>query len=377
MTPLEIVSALIAILVGGAIIYFVILPSATSSAADQPPRLFVEAPATTLPNHPISITIAASSSKGKIITITSDDETRDLSCLEDPCVFNLSYTYTSPGTKLISVKLESLSAQRSVEVTSVTSRCIDGTPKGECSTPPLYCDGLKLVSNCAVCGCSNGMQCVSDSCVAPPLTFAIIEFDAPSTAYTTAATTLSYSLQNTSSYPADGLFLLIVSSYDSSQKLIEEKPQQIQLSSLPPTETYSGTIRVLFSANTKTVRLRMYDAPSAYPASTLLAEANPETISVVTDTTPPLPPTNLHITGAGTSALLEWAASLSTDVDHYTVYRENFSNGGFTTYASAGEVSTTFFAIPSSPETLAYVVRAVDGAGNESDPSSPIVVGAT
>ncbi len=377
MTPLEVLSAVIAILVGGAIIYFVILPSASQSTANQPPALFVEVPATTLPNHPIAVTIAASSAKGKTIEVTSDGETRNLSCINDPCVFNLSYSYSTPGTKLISVQLDSLSAQRSVEVTTVTSRCIDGTPQGACATPPLYCDGLQLVSNCELCGCSDGKQCVSDVCVAPPLTFSILSFDVPSTVYTTAAATLSYTLQNTSTYPADKLFLLVVSSYDSSQKLLDEKPQQIQLSNLAPTETFSGTIRAVFSTNTKTVRLRMYDNPTAYPASTLLAESSTETVSVVTDTTPPLPPTNLHITGTGTSAQLEWTASSSSDVDHYAIYRENFSNGGFTTYSNAGEVTNTVFSLPSSPEALAYVVRAVDGAGNESDPSSPVVAGAT
>lgn len=376
MTPLEVLSALLAVLVGGAIIYFVILPSAAPSL-EKPPQLFVEVPASTLPNHPVAVTIAASSSSGKIISVISEGESRNLSCVNDPCVFNLSYSYSTPGTKTISVQLGSLSAQRNVEVTLIVARCIDGTPVGECAVPPLYCDGLQLVSNCTRCGCSDGKQCISDTCVAPPLTFTITSFDVPSTVYTDAVTTISYTLQNTSTYPADELFLLMVSSYDSLQKLIEEKPLQIQLSSLAPTETFSGTIRAVFQANTKTVRLRMYDSPSTYPSSTLLAESNPETVSVVTDTIPPLPPTNPHITGTGTSALLEWTASPSADVDHYAVYRENFSNGGFTTYALAGEVTNTAFSIPSSSEPLAYLVRAVDGAGNESDPSSPVVAGAT
>ncbi len=373
MTPMDVFTAVIALLAGGAVIYFFILPSATSPTHTAP-QLFVEAPASTLPNLPISITVAASSATGKIIRVVSDEKEQTLTCNTDPCVFSVAFTYATPGTKSIVVQLDNLSASRSVEVTSVVSRCIDGTPGGSCAAPPLYCDRTQLVSNCTICGCDEGKQCISGTCQLSPLTFSITSFTASPALFSTVPATLNYSLQNTSAYSADGLFLLIVTSFDSGQKQIQEKAQQVEFSSVGASEIVSGNVRVLLSSSTKYIRLRLYDQPGTYPSSTLLAESMFVPVVVSVDTTPPQAPTSLHVSSAGNTTTLEWTASSSQDVDHYTVYRENFSNGGFTTYSNAGDTSTTSFVLPSPSQPLAYVVRAVDGAGNTSDPSPPVVV---
>ncbi len=370
---MEVFTAAIAILVGGAMIYFFILPSAAPPASANP-QLFVEAPASTLPNLPISVTVAASSARGKTIYIQSNEKEQTLLCNMDPCVFSIAFSYSTPGTQTITVRLDSLSTNRTIEVTPVLLRCIDGTPNGACGTPPLYCNHTQLVSNCSVCGCDEGKQCISDVCQNPPLSFSIAAFTAPSSLYSTAPATLTYSLQNTSAYSADGLFLLMVASFDSGKKQIQEKAQQVDLSTIASSESFSGNVRALLSSSTHYIRLRLYDQPESYPASTLLAESTLVPVTVNVDTTPPLPPTSVHVSGTANTTTLEWTASSSQDVDHYTIYQENFSNGGFTTYSIAGETPTTIFSLPASTGPLAYVVRAVDGAGNTSEPTSPLVV---
>lgn len=377
MTPQDVFTWLIAILACGAVVYFFILPSAKPSVLASP-QLFVDASPTVLPNQPLQLTIAASSAIGKTIMVESEGNTRTLSCTQDPCIFSVSFSYANAGEKTISVTLDTLRAERKVAVTPIVSRCIDGTPEGECSTPPFQCENTQLISNCALCGCEEGKACVSDSCVVVPLSFAFISFTSPTNLYTLIPAELQYTIQNTSGYSADGLFLLVVSAYDASEKFIQEDAQQIQLSSLAPSDVFSGTIRAAFPSNTKFILLRLYSNSSTYPSASLLAESERVSVSVTTDTTPPLPPTHVNVSSMDGALILAWDKSPSSDVDHYRVYQQNFSSGAFTTYSIFGETTQlwTTLSSPSSPP-LAYVVRSVDGAGNESEPTQPILGGAS
>ena len=374
MSPGDAATILIALIVTGAIAYFFVLPSLQTNASSASAELFVEAPSTTLPNQSINVTIAAKYAEGKTIQATSDGQAKTFSCATTPCIFSTTFSYAQPGEKTILVQLDSLTETRTINVTAVSKRCLDGTVDGTCSAPPFFCENAQLVSNCTRCGCPSGEECISNTCTKPPLTFSIPLVTIPENVYTTAVAAVNYSIQNTSSFDADGLFLLVAQSYSSSEQLLDERAQQIQLHDLAPGTIHTGTVSILFPLNTTSLRLRLYDNPSSYPSSTLLAESARENVRVTTDTTPPLPPTQLASSSSSGETLLTWAASPSSDVKKYIIFQENFSNGGFTTYSTAGETTSTQFSISSPSSPLAYVVRAVDGAGNQSEPTSPVVV---
>lgn len=374
MSPGDAATILVAVVVTGAIAYFFVLPSLQTSISVSAAELFVEAPSTTLPNQPVQVTIAAKFAQGKTIHALSEEQTLTFSCTTTPCIFSATFSYAQPGKKTISVQLDSLTQTRTIDVTPVAKRCIDGSIEGTCSTAPLLCENAQLIPNCTRCGCPQGEECISSVCVRPTLTFTIPRVEVPETVYTTSAAPVNFSIQNTSTYDADGLFLLIAQSYNTSGQLLDERAQQIQLHELKPTDTYSGSVSLLFPTNTTTLRLRLYDNPAAYPSSTLLAESASTSIRLTTDTTPPLPPTQLSSTSSAGETLLTWTASPSSDVQKYIIYQENFSNGGFTTYSTAGETTSTQFSISPPTTPLAYVVRAIDGAGNQSEPTSPVLV---
>lgn len=376
MSPFDVLTILVALLAGGAVIYFFIIPSAVVET-NQPAQLFLDAPSTTLPNQPVMLTIAASSAQGKILRVVSNEKEYSFTCDANPCIFSLALSFSTPGTQTITANVDQIILTKKVEVTPIVSRCIDGTSDGACSTPPLQCVKGQLQPNCNACGCSDGKQCISGTCTAPPLTFTISSFSAPTSLYTTVPGRFSYTLQNTSAYPADGLFLLVISAYDSSQTFISESAQQIQLENLAADETFSNTLLANLPASASTVLLRMYGTPSNYPASPLLAESSLLPVTVGVDTTPPATPTHLAASSSNGNTILTWSPSSSADVDHYTIYQENFSTGGFTTYSIAGETTETFFSLNAQPTPLAYVLRAVDGAGNTSEPSQPILVPAS
>ncbi len=88
------------------------------------------------------------------------------------------------------------------------------------------------------------------------------------------------------------------------------------------------------------------------------------------DTTPPAAPTGLAATAGDAAVSLAWTRSVSTDVASQRVYRR--VSGG--TYALVATLSATATAHASTGLTNGtpyfFVVRAVDGAGNESAASN-------
>ena len=90
------------------------------------------------------------------------------------------------------------------------------------------------------------------------------------------------------------------------------------------------------------------------------------------DTTPPSAPAGLAATAGDTQIQLDWAGNVETDVVGYNVYRSTSSDSGYARVNSA--------LVPTSPyldsglnngTKYYYVVTAVDGSGNESDPTAP------
>ncbi len=90
------------------------------------------------------------------------------------------------------------------------------------------------------------------------------------------------------------------------------------------------------------------------------------------DQTPPLPPQNVSsVTGDGV-VFLYWDPSPSTDVEGYLVLRNTAEYG---TFQEVGYTETLAFADDNvvNGVTYYYAVVAVDHAGNQSEPSEPVI----
>jgi fibronectin type 3 domain-containing protein/endonuclease I len=89
------------------------------------------------------------------------------------------------------------------------------------------------------------------------------------------------------------------------------------------------------------------------------------------DTTPPAAPLALSATPGSGQVSLAWTENGEPDLDFYIVYRATATGG---VYASLGTSTENEFVDNSAEDfsTHYYVVSAVDGAGNESDPSNEV-----
>ncbi len=83
-------------------------------------------------------------------------------------------------------------------------------------------------------------------------------------------------------------------------------------------------------------------------------------------------PSGVTATGATTGVNLSWSANLEGDVVGYNVYRSGSADGNFEKLNASGTLGTTSYSDASAPrgEASFYKVTAVDGAGNESAPST-------
>lgn len=95
------------------------------------------------------------------------------------------------------------------------------------------------------------------------------------------------------------------------------------------------------------------------------------TVSVVStpDTTPPAVPQNLAATAGVGSVDLDWDDNGDEDLAGYTVYR-SVDGGAFSELASNGITSSFTDNTVTNGTNYSYKVSAVDGNGNESDPSA-------
>ncbi|CAM2070476.1 hypothetical protein SCOR_34195 [Sulfidibacter corallicola] len=95
------------------------------------------------------------------------------------------------------------------------------------------------------------------------------------------------------------------------------------------------------------------------------AEIGPVVLSLG-DVEAPLPPSQLVVSLEGADARLAWVASPSADVAFYRVYRDD--------RGLADAVTTAYVDAALHSGTFAYRVTAVDGSGNESEPSETVSV---
>ncbi len=377
MSAMDAVVWVFALLVCAGVLYFIF----TNEGATQTnalPSLELISPPSARANQPVTVSVLVHASIGSTVQVKTDTQTHQFTCQSDPCSFDATFLFTSPGKKTIDAQVGALNVSKTLDVTLNSAVCIDGTIEGECSSAlPLRCMNATLVSDCSICGCPSSQLCTEGVCTNPPLSLSIASVSFPEKIYSTSVTPVSVTLTNNSESTITGLFLMIVDEYTGTTKTTENA-QQVQLQSWSSGTNQTVSTHIVFSSSTNRVHVRVYDSPSTYPQSTLLTQTSePIFITVNVDTTPPAGVGELTYVQEGDVYSLEWTASPSVDVEKYIVYQENFASGAFTTYSTFGETTQTSFALPVSSSPLAYVVRAIDGAGNPSDPSQPVVVPAS
>lgn len=376
MSATDVAMALFAVVVGIGILYFIFTQPAATSSYVGPPTLTVEGLPTAYVGAAHSIMVRGSGLQGDI-RLRVNGETQTLPCFDVECRFTLSFTFMEEGIHIVHAESGYLAVDWAVDVKTKESICIDGTPEGLCSTPPLRCVGQSLVSDCSICGCEEGFSCHENQCEKNPLSFTL-NFGALPPFYTTASASVPLVVTNNSSSPVSGLFVGRIRWYDAGTTLLGESSQQFSLDEVGAGVLGTYTIAVLLPANAKWLSGQWFPAGSVYDDSTLLAEVSPiHSISVKEDTTPPLPPTGLNYSVSEGTLTLAWIPSASSDVVDYLIHQQNLATGGFTTYSTVGTASKSSYSLPLPPDGTAFVLTSRDGAGNESNPTSPLVVNAS
>jgi len=91
------------------------------------------------------------------------------------------------------------------------------------------------------------------------------------------------------------------------------------------------------------------------------------------DVTPPLTPSGVSAASSASGVALVWSANAEPDLAGYNVYRSGTSGSDYMRLNSAPLDSPSFIDLSAPFDTLHhYVVTAVDGAGNESAPSTEV-----
>ena len=130
------------------------------------------------------------------------------------------------------------------------------------------------------------------------------------------------------------------------------------IETIGPATSYSDAV----GAGSYSYYLRALD-----PSGNRSDPSGPATITVIpVDTEDPGPPANLRATASATQVALEWDAAMDNRaVTGYEIHRD----GGL--IATVGAVTSWSDTNVSAPLTYEYDVRALDAAGNVSDPSDP------
>lgn len=366
---------LFAVVVGIGILYFIFTQPVAIPTSTGPPTLTVEGLPTAYVGAAHSIMVRGSGLQGDI-RLRVNGETQTLPCPGVECRFVLPFTFMEEGIHVVHAESGYLAVDWAVDVKTKGLICIDGTPEGLCSTPPLRCVGQSLVSDCSICGCNHGFSCHANVCEKDPLSFTL-KFGEMPPLYTTVAASVPIIVTNNSSFPVSGLFVGRIAWYDASAHLLGESSQQFAFDDVGMGVSGTYTIEVVFPKNAASVSGQWFPAGGSYDDSTLLADVPFHSISVKEDTTPPLPPTGLDYSVSEGTLTLVWVPSASSDAVEYLVHQQNFAAGGFTTYSTVGIVSESPYSLPLPPDGTAFILTSRDGAGNESDPTSPLVVNAS
>lgn len=370
---------LLAVLAGGAVVVYILIP-AQPGLAPANPSLSLDVLSDAKINEPILVTLTGTHLKEKTIQFHDGEKIQPFSCTSDPCVFSFTLLFSTTGSRTLDARVETLlRVTQTIRVSSSQLVCLDGTVEGACvfNGKPLRCTNASLIPDCDACGCPAGQTCENHACIPAPITFSLLRLEAPAQAYTTASTSIQIGITPTAPVPVNGAYVFFLDEYNEAQSKINETPHTIQLTNASPQTQYAFSIEQTLDSKTRGLGGRWYTHGGTYDASALLAQTTHNTpILVSEDTTPPGAPTNLTFISSGedNQFRLTWDASPSGDVIAYQIYQQVTANGGFTAYDVLASTPHTQFNVPAPAADTAYVIRALDGAGNESPASNPIVV---
>lgn len=340
------------------------------------PTLSINAPQSVNFNQVFMVTVIGEELGGKTITLSDSAQTQTKECAGKKCVLSFQWILNETGSHTLRVSSENVSASKNIYTIFSKKVCLDGTEEGKCSNPPFLCENAMLVPNCSECGCPKGKVCSQNECIPPTYEFQFTQAEIKKPIYSSVPITVYFTLQNKTIYPVDDIFLAFLEIYDSQKKVIESIPQQF-LFTMEPNGFQSFTIqKTIQSPNSVSFAgIRITTADPERKEIAILETLIP--LTIITDTTPPLPPTNLTYQDTNGSIELNWNESVSTDVQTYTLYRDTLVTGGFTTFQELDQTPYPLYTLPYYSEAHTYVIRAKDQAGNMGEASQPIVVPAS
>ncbi len=364
---LFVVAAIIALLAGGYYLY-------TQQPAQQAilfPSLEWNVLSTADVGDELIVRLLVSHFDQKTVFLEVDGNRFTRACLSDPCALEFPLLFMKPGLYSIKARLGKYDSSRTISIHDTQTRCIDGTLESACGASPLQCLNGSLVPRCSVCGCPNEMVCENDGCVTPTLRIAILQLavqqPTPSTVHAT------FTLRNDSSVRVDGLFLLQLEIFDNAEQLLLSTPQQIRLDALVPGAMQMVQVDSIVPSRSARVGGKIFSMTVSGDRGDLIGTTlTTQPLVISSDATPPLSPSNVRHSTLNELTLLEWNASVSTDVTGYLIYRQNFDSQQFTTYSLLAEVAGSPYVIPPSATPLLYIIRAKDVAGNLSEPTTAI-----
>ncbi len=377
MSAMDWAMGLFALVVGVGVLYFIFTQPPSVSTVTGPPTLTIQGLPTAYVGASHTVTVRVTGHGKEDILVRGGGVEQVLPCSESICSYSLPFTFTEEGPQIIHAESGYLSVDWKLDVKTKTSICLDGTPEGVCSSPPLRCVNQSLISDCSSCGCPSGESCVEHACTKEPFSFAL-DLGVLPTLYTSVAVPIPLVVTNTSPVSASGLFVGRVQWYDSSSILLGEQSLQFLLDDFSSGVSETYFIPVLLPKSASFLNVQWFPSGGVYDSSTLLAALSSfEKISVVEDQSPPSPPVGLDYSIDGSTLILSWSASVSSDVKEYIVHQQNAATGGFTTYSTVAITPNTSYSLILPPDGTAFVLTSRDEAGNESAPTSPIVVNAS
>lgn len=375
MSAVNWIMGIIALLACVGAVYIILEQPAELSPVNKVPSLSMNVPPSLEVGKAFEVQVDARYHAGETIVLSVGEQTYQYICESDACLFNVPLTINQQGSHTLFLQTPSQYAQLPISVALKTSVCLDGTLEGKCSTQTLSqrCVQQKLISDCSLCGCAEGLLCHDSACVSPPYSFTIAVQPA-STFYTTSAAPVDVSLTNTASFSVTGFFLVHVDAYNSPGEVVKSFPQQLSLNDIQPNSTYSVSIPVQLPSSTQKIAIRLFRSTPENAEAEFLGESAPVSVSVQSDSSPPAPPSNLAYASSGNGYTLTWTGSSSNDVAAYVVYQQNLATGGFTTYSVLAETASLSYTLPADAQGKAYTVKTKDKAGNESAAVSPIFI---
>ncbi|MBI2597885.1 MAG: hypothetical protein HYW50_01680 [Candidatus Diapherotrites archaeon] len=155
-------------------------------SASSPEILITSQPEKGIVGEKIEFEIQAKSDSeiAKIISKTAFEQ-KETTCSQKQCSATFAHYFSRAGTHQIEFIAQNSAGKIGtkkilVKVFDYTKKCADGTVFEECSnTKPLYCKSGKLEEQCGKCGCTQGTECIAETCLPVALKLEIEKISDP------------------------------------------------------------------------------------------------------------------------------------------------------------------------------------------------------